>query len=700
MQMLSSTWTGFRKLSGRVFVRSTIYAVCGLMAFSLVLVGIDYVSQVGKDSERLIREARDKALFVANISAREIESKNYGEVERLLNAIAGDRYIIAAKAYGRFGHEFASDFTSAEPVSERDFSEDALTAAQEGRAMIRETPEVVEYILPVFRGDDAVGSVLVRMSKHEMTDILTDKVLQVAAVLGGLLLAFVPVLCLLMYRATAGVSRVTQAANEAAEGFLDCNLPCDAPGEVGDLQTAFRRMMINLRKSIRKVEQLAYTDRITGLPNRAKLDNVVLSRIDLRPAETGSVLYLGLDRFKLINDLHGHAAGDELLARLAGRLTTLIEEFAKPLTSRPPCVARFSGDEFVVLLPGLTDETVLETLTTQVVSKMAGPKKIGPLTLSVTVSAGVAIYPVHGRTAEEILRNANMAMHEAKANGRDQAQTYDDRIRERMTERERITHRLKSALAERSLSVHYQPKVDLTSGRIVGSEALLRWDDAELGKVPPFKFIPVAEEIGLIGPIGEFVLETALSDMKSLKDRNVDLSIAVNVAPQQLQSPDFADRTLGIIGNCGIPLDQLELEITESSFVDYSSTLLDQIRSVREKGVKFAIDDFGTGYSSLNSLASMPFDTLKIDRSFIMDIDGCEDRRRIVELILMLARQLKLNTVSEGVETQLQVDYIRLWGGSVGQGYLWSPAVPFAEFSKLVLNSNRAEATYKAASGT
>jgi len=673
-----------RELFKRVFVRATLYSVFGLLAFSLVLIGIDYYTQMNKIGERLSRTAHDKALFITNTAARDIEAKNYGELERLLNAVAGDRYIVAAKVYTRFGQEFASDFTSAVPSSETSFNEDALNAAQLGQSQFRETADTLEHVLPAFRGGEAVGSVLVRISKHELAGILRDKIFQVAVVLGLLLLAFVPVLALMMYRATAGVSRVTQAANEAAAGYLDCKMQTDAPGEVGELQTAFRDMMVNLRKSIVKIEHLAYTDRITGLPNRAKLDNSALTQIDLRPNSVGSILYIGLDRFKLINDLHGHAVGDQLLRLISKRLSQLIELAAGPLTSKTPCVARFSGDEFVVLLPGLTDPDALDRLSEAVVERLGGAHRIGNLSLSVTVSVGVACWPEHGKTSETVLRNANMAMYEAKAEGRAQSVTYNDKIRERMTEREQIRNRLEGALTNRSLSVHYQPKVDLATGRIAGSEALLRWSDEELGKMPPYKFIPVAEESGMIAPIGEFVLETALRDMKAINDAGREVSVAVNVAPVQLQSSDFSDRMLGIIKNSGFARDHLELEVTESSLVDYSQPLLDQIMPIKKAGVKFAIDDFGTGYSSLHSLASMPFDTLKIDRSFIMDIDNSEDRRTIVELILMLARQLNLTTVSEGVETQLQMDYINLWGGTLGQGYLWSPAVPFSDFSKMV----------------
>ncbi len=672
----------------RVFVRSTLYAVGGVLAFSLIFVAISYYAQISEIHDRLERVAQEKAQFVANISAREIEYKNYGEMERLLNAIAGDRYVTAAKAYSRFGHEFASDFASSSPTSNVPINEDALNAARWGKPYMHETADTIEYILPVFRGGVAVGSVLVRMSKEEMSGILDEAFWQAAVLIGLLFLAFLPVVGWLMYRATAGISEVTNAANEAAEGYLDCNLETKAPGEVGDLQSAFLEMMRKLRSNIVDIERLAYTDRITGLANRARLDKLATTMIDLKPKAKGSVLYIGLDRFKMINDMHGHRVGDELMRELAGRLERLIEKVAHPHTENAPVVARFSGDEFVGILPGLIDPAILMEVSETVLKLLSRPVRVGSLSLSVSASAGVVKYPDQARSAEEIMKNANLAMYQAKAVHRGHVVAYNEDLRAQINERENIADRLRYAVDNGSLEVFYQPKVHPANGKIAGAEALLRWNDEVLGKVPPVKFIPVAEERGLITPIGQFVLRQALEDTKHLHNDNIATSIAVNVSPAQLQDANFTDHMLGIIGESGVATDKLELEITESSLMDYSETVLGQIQPIRDEGVKFAIDDFGTGYSCLNSLASMPFDTLKIDRSFIMDIANSEDGRTIVELILMMARQLNLNTVAEGVETSLQKDYLYLWGGTLGQGFLWCPPVPRDEYAAMVHAQN------------
>ena len=669
----------------RVFVRSTLYAVCGILGFSFFFIGISYYSQVSGITERLERDARQKAEFVANISAREIENKNYGEMERLLNAVAKDDHVTAAKAYSRFGQEFASDFMSAAPTSEVQFNEYAFNAAQNGAANLLETDGSIDYVLPVFRNGVAVGSVLVRVSKGEIAGIFYNTLWQVVALLGVVAFAFIPALGWLMYKATAGISEVTQAAKEATEGYLDCNLATDAPGEVGDLQGAFRHLLETQRSNIVEIERLAYTDMITGLANRAKLDKLAATMIDHKPGAEGAVLYVGFDRFKLINDMHGHRVGDEVMRQLAARLGRLLDKVAHPHTKNAPALARFSGDEFVAILPGLTDPDQLTEVSETVLRLLSRPVQIGSMSLSVSASAGFVTYPEQGDTAEEVMKNANLAMYQAKSASRGRAVSYSETLRTQANERELIADRLRHAVDTGGLEVFYQPKVIPENGRIVGSEALLRWNDEVLGHVSPAKFIPIAEERGLIAPIGRFVLQRALYDTKHLHSEGLETSVAVNVSPAQFQEETFIEETIGTVSESGVSTEKVELEITESSLMDYSDTVLDRIRPIREQGVKFAIDDFGTGYSCLSSLANMPFDTLKIDRSFIMDIATCADRRTIVELIFLMAHQLNLETVAEGIETPLQKDYLKAWGGTLGQGFLWSPAVAFPEYRAMIL---------------
>ncbi len=606
-------------------------------------------------------------------------------MERLLNAVAKDDYVTAAKAYSRFGQEFASDFMSAAPTSEVQFNEHALNAALTGEDHLEETAGSIDYVLPVFRNGTAVGSVLVRVSKAEIAEIFYKTLWQVLALLSVVAFAFIPALGWLMYKATAGISDVTQAAKEATEGYLDCDLETDAPGEVGDLQAAFQHMLQTQRSNIVEIERLAYTDIITGLANRAQLDKLAATMIDHKPGAEGAVLYVGFDRFKLINDMHGHRVGDEVMRQLAARLARLLDKVAHPLTDNAPALARFSGDEFVAILPGLTDPEQLTEVSGTVLKLLSRPVEVGSVSVSVSASAGFVTYPEQAATAEEVMKNANLAMYQAKSASRGRAVSYSEALRTQANERELIADRLRHAVDTDGLDVFYQPKVIPENGKIVGSEALLRWNDEVLGHVSPAKFIPIAEERGLIASIGRFVLKKALEDTRCLHEEGLRTSVAVNVSPAQFQDENFIEATIGTISESGVGTDKVELEITESSLMDYSDTVLDRIRPIREKGVKFAIDDFGTGYSCLSSLANMPFDTLKIDRSFIMDIATCADRRTIVELIFLMAHQLNLDTVTEGIETQLQKDYLKAWGGTLGQGYLWSPAVEFPEYRAMIL---------------
>lgn len=539
----------------------------------------------------------------------------------------------------------------------------------------------------MFEGN-VVGAVSVLLSKAELLGLRTAVIMQFSLIILAMCVLFLPLAAYLMYRSTRGISQLTQFANEAAQGFLDPNIPTDTPGEVGELQTAFRTMVTNWGKSIQKVEYMANVDAVTGLPNRLKFENTATQMIDFNPKASGGLLFLDLDRFKAINDAFGHVTGDLLLKHVGARISETVAEFEAANGKLKPFLARFSGDEFTLLLPGLDDRQQLTSLSELLLERIARPFKIDHLSLRIRASIGVAVYPEDGKTASEVLRSADMAMFRAKQEGRDQLVMFNHAIRQQALERDRIEHSLRSAEENGELEVYYQPKIDMVSGRWAGAEALLRWTHPELGRVSPVKFVPIAEECGMMGSIGEFVLRRSLADMKSLIDEGNDLTVAVNVAPVQLRSPYFTDRTLGILGESGYPLERLELEITESGIMESPRYVGRQIAPIREEGVRFAIDDFGTGYSSLSNLATMPFDTLKIDRSFVMSMSESEDRRVIVQLILTMARQLRMKTVAEGIETQTQLEALKEWGASFGQGYFWSMPVPFPEFSRMVREQN------------
>lgn len=675
-----------RAAYGRVFIRSTAYLIFLMISFSLVMAFINYRDEMRAVEDGLERAANGHAKLIAALSSDKIGGNDFAALQPLLNALADEHAVAAAMIFSRSGHMIAFDEGSRETGVSRGSDPIALKVVETGDPVTRKDAASTDRYLPVRHDGEVVGAVLVRMSNAGVQAVRSEVILEVLFLFAILIVAVVPVGTYLMYRSTRGISRVTQAANEAAQGFLDPNMVVDAKGEVGELQEAFKAMAVNLRKTIKHIEYLAHVDGVTGLPNRLKFENTAIQLIDLSPRAEGAVLFIDLDRFKMINDMHGHAVGDELLKLVARRIGSLVTEHFEPHTTSAPFVARFAGDEFVVVLPGMTDAAKLVDLSETVIQMIGRPVRVDPLSLIVRASMGIALYPQDGAVADDVLRCADMAMYRSKEEGRDQATIFSEKIREEALERQKIERHLMSALDNNELRVFYQPKIDLNSGRIIGSEALLRWSNPDLGNVPPFKFVPIAEECGLMTPIGEFVLRQSLDDMNRLTTEGHDLTVAVNVAPVQFQSVYFTDRTLGILGESGFPLDRLELEITESSVMDDPQRVMSQILPIKEEGVQLAIDDFGTGYSSLNTLATMPFDTIKIDRSFIRDMAEDENQRAIVQLILMMARQLKMKTVAEGIETPLQFDQLRAWGASYAQGYLWSPPVEYGAFATMVRN--------------
>ncbi len=681
---LSSQRVSIQAALGRVFVRSALHIVLLLLMLTGIMAVAYYKTSVNGVEHSLIREARHHAELAASLLGKSIEAGDVATVQMALNAMADDEHVQAIRGYDSAGR-LLSDISFVHPGSELSVVEQTVLEALAQRTpQLKNGSDSLTFALPVLDNSRAIGAIAVKMSKATVLQTERDVIWQTAFLAGILFLAVGPMAAFLLYRTTRGISDVTDAANEAAQGFLNTKLETTGVGEVAELQDAFRQMAINLRSNIQRIEYLAHFDEATGLPNRVKFSNTATQLIDLSPQAEGSLLFVDLDRFKAINDMHGHAVGDRLLTLVGARLTEIVENFLKDEDfAFKPFVARFTGDEFIVILPGLTDYDALQTLAEIIGNKISAPFKTDNLKLVLNASIGVALYPQDGQTADDILRCADMAMFSAKQAGRDRTVFFNESIRQKALERDKIEACIRTALKNNELSVFYQPKVEIKSGRIIGSEALLRWHHPELGAVPPWKFIPVAEECGLMTSIGEFVLHRSLEDMKILRREGQDLTVAVNVAPVQFSSAYFTDRTLGILGESGFPLDRLELEITESGVMEDPERVRAQIMPIKEEGVQFAIDDFGTGYSSLNTLATMPFDTLKIDRSFVMDMAVSEDRRAIVQLILSMAQQLNMKTVAEGIETTSQYDHLRAWGATYAQGYLWSPPVEFAAFRDL-----------------
>jgi diguanylate cyclase (GGDEF)-like protein len=445
------------------------------------------------------------------------------------------------------------------------------------------------------------------------------------------------------------------------------------------------------REAEAHVARLASEDPLTGLPNRrvfrAALDNLCVRR---NSAPVGhdragfAVLFLDIDRFKVINDTLGHRVGDLLLQDVAKRLKRLLPE--------SNLLARLGGDEFAVIVPAMKDQSELEALAQSIVEMIVEPYEIDGYQIRTGISIGLAIGPQDGRDADELLMAADLALYAVKASGRGSFKFYDRSMNSDLHDRRELEMDLRDAIERKELELHYQPIIDLRKNMIVGFEALARWRHPTKGMVPPATFIPVAEDTGLILPIGSWALAEACRQASKWPN---DLKIAVNLSPVQILAPNLVEFVQQVLANSGLSANRLEIEITERIIMEDSDLTLSKLRRLKDIGVAIAMDDFGTGYSSLSYLRRFPFNKIKIDRAFVSDLTGATEQTAIVQAVVSIARALGIRTTAEGVEVEFQREYLAALGYDEAQGYLFSPAVPIDKVADMIAKWN-AEASIAA----
>jgi diguanylate cyclase (GGDEF)-like protein len=420
-------------------------------------------------------------------------------------------------------------------------------------------------------------------------------------------------------------------------------------------------------------------DFLTGLPNRMLFNDRLSQAITLAPRHNKKVgvLFLDLDGFKHINDSLGHPIGDKLLQSIAKCLVNCVRS--------SDTVSRQGGDEFVVLLSEMEQSEDAAISALRMLQAVAEPHSIDHHDLHVTTSIGVSVYPDDGKDAETLIKNADTAMYQAKENGRQSYQFFKPAMNVRAVERQSIEENLRRALERQEFLLHYQPKINLRTGEITGAEALIRWTHPTRGPVSPAQFIPIAEDCGLILPIGQWVLREACKQARAWVDAGLPLAtMAVNISSMEFRDDSFLESVFTTLKETGLDPKSLELELTESVLMKRAESAASVLKTLRASGVQIAVDDFGTGYSSLSYLRKFPIDALKIDQSFVRQITTARDDTTIVTAVISMGRSLNLRVVAEGVETQEELEFLREHQCDEAQGYYFSRPVLPQHFAKLL----------------
>jgi diguanylate cyclase (GGDEF)-like protein/PAS domain S-box-containing protein len=455
------------------------------------------------------------------------------------------------------------------------------------------------------------------------------------------------------------------------------------------LFAGFVRDISEQKRAEEEIAFLAYHDKLTGLPNRAMFEELVDLAIAraLRGDLAVSVMYLDIDNFKLVNDSLGHAAGDELIRQIAGRLVEV--------SRATDTVARMGGDEFLVLLPDLPGHpattagsssegaiAVAEAVATRIHECFGQPFVLGETEYFASTSIGISVYPLDAEGSRSLLRNADAAMYRSKKAGPGRfvlapmsPEGGDNKLS--------FVAKLREAVARESWELHYQPIVDLVRGDVVGLEALIRWRDSEQGLIPPSQFIPIAEEMGYIGTIGDWVIDELLKKTQGWRANGLDYIVSFNLSPRQLWLPDLADRLLARVDAAGVDPSSLLVEITESTAMADPDRTQAILLGLRQAGLRIAIDDFGTGYSSLSRLKDLAVDVLKIDRSFVRDVPHDRNARTMIKGIVQLAHSLGMAPLAEGIETEDQWRFLLDSDCLLGQGYYFQRPAPAEEIGDL-----------------
>ena len=496
----------------------------------------------------------------------------------------------------------------------------------------------------------------------------------------------IPLAIFLIHRVTDPLRRLTAFASGISVNQLSSRVEVNAGNEFDTLGQAFNSMMDRVETTMKQVQRLAFMDSITGLPNRENFMRHLNKALQSRTDDCFSaVIIFNVDRFRWVNETLGPENGDEALALIGMRIRKSLYQADKTVRlmeakGRPSIVARLGGDEFAVLVPNIDAKSDITRLMQMVISSMRQPLQISGQSITLGLSGGIALAPIHGVKAEELLKNADLALKEARRAGRGKARFYSTKLNKIAMDRLHLEADLRRAIEREEFVPFFQPKVCFKTGVIAGAEALVRWQRSDGDLISPGIFIPMAEQLGLISKIGETVLRQSCHQASRWMKSGHDCKVAVNVSPLQFEEQDFSEKVFSALRESDLPPGRLELEITETMAVGDTDRVTEIMRPLRAMGVRLAIDDFGAGHSNLVTLTRLPFDVFKIDQQFVSALHSDKQAPAIVEMILAMAQTMGLESVAEGVETPSQSDFLRRRNCTLAQGYLYSKPLPPEEF--------------------
>jgi predicted signal transduction protein with EAL and GGDEF domain len=696
--------------------------------FMMLVIGIAVsllAAQLITDTVNEVRRLRDarisEALALTGVLARTLEKQfdiiEIDEIEEILATVRAKPDVTQLTVVDRDLTFFLDGDQKTSPIVSFNFSDVQLEALRSMKTSHEVTQDRIKVGEPLLSGGKAVGSVMVEFRNpgfaETLEPIIQSKLMTVLPILiSGMLFAIG-----LVTQITLPLRKLSATAKAVSAGSLDQTVEVEGAYEIRQLGETFNSMISTLKNNIDQIYELAYVDRITQLPNREYFRMELTRALNRasRKGTSGALLFVDLDGFKRVNDTLGHDLGDKLLAGFAERMQAVVrtdDTVSINLASKSKhrdgqqakekqVLARLGGDEFTILLGEIREETDAATVARRIIRAMSEPFEISGHEIRIGASVGIATFPRDGHTYQHVLKSADMAMYLAKEEGKNTFRFFSEELNARASKRMEVENDLRKALSLGQLELYYQPKVSCKTSETVSLEALVRWNHPQRGMVQPGEFIRIAEECGLILPLGDWVLKTACAQIATFASQGIHLPVAVNISAQQFEQTDFSERVLQIVEAENINPRSVELEITESMAMSNPARALEHIRKLKRAGIRFAIDDFGTGHSNLSQLSRLPFDVFKIDRSFVEGISESSDGHglAIVRTIVAMAQSLGYETVAEGVETEEQQAILAGMGCTLSQGFLFARPMPVADITRWIRERKAIVGKAKAAAG-